>query len=63
MKTLRCEEMMCGTCVSRIEKALTEASIGHKVDLDKKTVTIVEDGCEEQVIEILDDLGFSAVEV
>lgn len=62
MKTVRCEEMMCDNCVARIQKALTEASVEHKVDLEHKTVTILEDGCEDRALEILDDLGFSAKE-
>lgn len=64
MKKFKCEEMMCEMCVSRIDKALTAAEIGHEVDLASKTVTI--DGCEhceKSAVEILDDLGFSAVEV
>lgn len=64
MKKFRCEEIMCNGCVSRIDKALTEADITHQVDLETKTVTI--DGCEhceKTAVEILDDLGFSAVEV
>lgn len=63
MKTYKCEEMMCEGCVARIDKALTAASIEHKVDLATKTVTI--EGCancEKKTVEILDDLGFSAVE-
>ena len=62
MKKFKCEEMMCGHCVSRIDTALTEANIKHQVDLDSKTVTIEEDGCVAEVAEILDDLGFTPVE-
>jgi copper chaperone len=64
MKTFKCEEMMCGGCVNRIKKGLDAADIKNKVDLDSKTVTI--DGCgscEAKAVEILDGLGFSAVEV
>ena len=64
MKTFKCEEMMCGGCVNRIKKGLDAADINNKVDLDSKTVTI--DGCgscEAKAVEILDGLGFSAVEV
>lgn len=62
MKVFGCEEIMCGGCVGRIEKALDAAGIGHQVSLENKTVGI--NGSEEQVkeaLEILDDLGFSAV--
>ena len=62
MKKFKCEEMMCGHCVSRIDTALTEANIKHQVDLDSKTVTIEEDGCVAEAAEILDDLGFTPVE-
>lgn len=64
MKTFKCEEMMCEGCVSRIRKGLDAAEIKNTVDLSNKTVTI--DGCEsceKKAVEILDDLGFSAVEV
>ena len=55
---------MCGNCVSRIDKALTAAEIEHQVDLNAKTVTIEGcEHCEKKAVEILDDLGFSAVEV
>lgn len=64
MKTFKCEEMMCEGCVSRIKKGLDEADIKNTVDLASKTVTIDEDAdCEAKAVEILDDLGFSAVEV
>ena len=46
MKTYKCEEMMCNGCVSRIDKALTEAEIKHT-----------------KAVEILDDLGFTPVEL
>ena len=40
MKTYKCEEMMCSGCVTRIDKALTEADIKHTISLENKTVTI-----------------------
>lgn len=64
MKKFRCEEMMCDNCVARINKALTEANIEHKVDLGEKMVAI--DGgeaCESKAAELLEDLGFSPEEV
>lgn len=64
MKTFKCEEMMCNHCVSRIDGALAEAKIDHTIDLDSKTVSI--EGCENcaaKAIEILDDLGFTPVEI
>jgi copper chaperone CopZ len=62
MKTYLCEEMMCDGCVSRINKGLDQAEIGHSVDLATKTVTIEEEKNCAEAVEILDDLGFSAVE-
>lgn len=63
MKTFKCEEMMCDHCVSRIHNALEEASVKHSVDLGSKTVTIDgDDSVVKNAVEILDDLGFSAVE-
>lgn len=64
MKTFKCEEMMCEGCVKRIHTALDGAEIKHTVDLASKTVTI--EGCascEATAVELLDDLGFTAVEV
>lgn len=63
MKKFKCEEMMCEGCVSRIKKGLDGAEIKNTVDLTAKTVT-VEGGaeCEVMAVEILDDLGFTAVE-
>ena len=64
MKTYKCEEMMCNGCVNRIDKALTGAEIKHTISLENKTVTI--DGCancEKMAVELLDDLGFTAVEI
>ncbi len=62
MKTYRCEEMMCNGCVSRIDKGLDQAGITHKVDLNTKTVMIEDESAVSKAVEILDDLGFSAVE-
>lgn len=64
MTVLKAEDMHCEKCVERITKAMTEAKLDFKVSLADKTVTI--DGCEKCVAtakEIMDDLGFDAVEV
>ena len=64
MKKFKCEEIMCNGCVGRIEKALTESGIGHKVDLAEKTVFLEGDESTiQKAVELLDDLGFSAVEM
>lgn len=62
MKTYRCEEMMCNGCVSRINKGLDHEGIGHTVDLETKTVVVNDEKDYAKAVEILDDLGFSAVE-
>ena len=62
MKTYRCDEMMCNGCVSIINKGLDHEGIGHKVDLETKTVVIEEEKDYGKAVEILDDLGFTAVE-
>lgn len=61
MITLKTAEMACGHCVARIDKALTGEGIGHEIDLATKTVKVdvTEEGLAE-VVELLDDLGFSA---
>ena len=58
MKTFYCEEIACGGCAARIDRALDAAGIRHSVDLENKTVT-VEEGVAP---EILFDLGFTPVE-
>ena len=63
MKNFKCEEIMCGGCVARIEKALTAAGIDYQVSLDSKTVTVKDDANVDKAVELLDDLGFSAVEI
>lgn len=55
---------MCEGCVNRIKKGLDTAGIHNIVDLSEKTVTIEGSAsCEAKALEILEDLGFSAVEV
>lgn len=64
MRVLKAEDMHCNMCVQRITKALDEAGLKFEVNLENKTVSI--DGCDNCVktaTEILDDLGFEAVEI
>ncbi|MEY8338359.1 heavy-metal-associated domain-containing protein [Lachnospiraceae bacterium 62-35] len=63
MKQFKCEDMMCMHCVGRIDKGLEAENISHGVDLDTKTVTIHEDSEAKKAAEILDDLGFTPVEI
>lgn len=61
MVKVKSDDIHCGGCVDRIDKALTGAGIAHNISLEEKTVEA--DCALEQVVEILDDLGFDAVEV
>lgn len=63
MKQFKCEEIMCEGCAARISKALTGANILHQVNLEAKTVTIQDDKEAAKAVEILDDLGYRAVEI
>lgn len=64
MTTFKCEEMMCDHCVSRINTALKEAGLDHKVDLGTKTVTVLGDETSSaKAAEVLDDLGFTPVKL
>ncbi|MEF9938751.1 MAG: heavy metal-associated domain-containing protein [Clostridium sp.] len=61
MKKFKCEAMMCNNCVTRIDKALTEAGMIHEVNLADKTVSIEGDEATvSRAVGILDDLGFDA---
>ncbi|MEG2296681.1 MAG: heavy metal-associated domain-containing protein [Clostridium sp.] len=52
---------MCNNCVTRIDKALTEAGMIHEVNLADKTVSIEGDEATvSRAVGILDDLGFDA---
>lgn len=64
MRVLKAEDMHCEKCVERITKSLKGADLDFSVSLEDKTVSI--DGCDNCVAkakELLDDLGFEAVEV
>ena len=60
MKTFYCEEIACGGCAARIDRALDAAGIRYSVDLENKTVTVEETAGVAP--EILFDLGFTPVE-
>ena len=61
MVTLKSEDIHCEGCMERIDKAFTEAGIAHEISLEEKTVKA--DCGAEQAIELLDDLGFEAVQI
>jgi len=62
MTIIKAEDMHCEKCVDRITKAMKEADIEFKVDLDKKEVTVGGgEECVKAAIDILDDLGFDGI--
>lgn len=61
MITLHVPDMHCNHCVERITKALKDNGITGSVALDSKTVS-VEERDVRQAVELLDDLGFDAVQ-
>lgn len=59
MTILNIKEMSCNHCVSRIHTLLEELGVAHSIQLENKTVT-VDDAAVNQVIDELDDIGFTA---
>lgn len=62
MTIIKAEDMHCEKCVERITKAMKEADLEFKVDLERKEIAV--DGGEEYIkaaIDILDDLGFDGI--
>ncbi len=62
MITLKANDIQCGHCTGRIEKALKNENIKAEISLENKTVKI-ENEDKNKVLEILDDLGFPAQEI
>lgn len=58
MLTINVEGMHCGKCVARIEAAMEQDGIKGAVSLENHTVQIEEEGRKEEMLELLDDLGF-----
>jgi copper chaperone len=64
MTVLKAEDMHCGKCVERIEKAFAAENMKIEVKLEDKTVSVDGDtDTVQKAKEILDDLGFEAVEI
>lgn len=64
MRVLKAEDMHCNKCVERITKALNDAGMKFEVSLENKTVSVDgDDACVAKAVELLDDLGFEAVEI
>lgn len=61
MIELKVNDMHCNGCVSRIDKAFSEAGIAHNIDLDTHKVTIEDDSMLDNAMEELDDLGFEEI--
>ena len=59
MSKLSVPEMMCENCVKRISSALNGAGLSFSVSLETKSVEVAE-GCEQQAIDALADVGFDA---
>ncbi len=53
--------MNCGHCEAKITKALTEAGVESKVDLDNKLVTVNTDLSDAEVTKIVADAGYEMV--
>ncbi len=60
-KTYKVEKMNCGHCEAKITKALTEAGVESKVDLDNKLVTVNTDLSDAEVTKIVADAGYEMV--
>lgn len=60
-KTYKVEKMNCGHCEAKITKALTEAGVESKVDLDNKLVTVNTDLSDAKVTKIVADAGYEMV--
>lgn len=61
MRVLSTKDLCCPDCAAKIDKALDDAGIDHKVDLEAKTVSVCDcDHCMETAMEILSDMGFEA---
>ncbi|GEM_PF-160481 len=64
MRTFRCEEMVCEGCADRIRRAFEVSDIRGQVNLGAGTVAVQGDDLQaERAVKILDELGFSAVEI
>lgn len=61
-KTYKVEKMNCGHCEANISKALSEAGVESKIDLDNKTVTVNTDLSDAEVTKIVADAGYDMVE-
>lgn len=61
-KTYKVEKMNCGHCEAKISKALSEAGVESKIDLDNKTVTVNTDLSDAEVTKIVADAGYDMVE-
>ena len=55
-------DMSCGHCTSSIQSALTNAFDGTSVtcDLDSRMIEITNAPSAQQIIDVLDDIGFDA---
>lgn len=62
MTRLVVEEMSCNHCVGRIGELLKGMNVKHEIDLATKSVSVEADQVVvDQIIEELDDIGFTAI--
>ena len=62
-KTYKVEKMNCGHCEAKISKALTEAGVESKIDLENKTVTVDTDMSVADVTKVVADAGYEMSEI
>ena len=60
MTVITVENMHCGRCVTRIDRALTAEVISHDVSLERHEVKLEDASRLEAALELLDELGFEA---
>lgn len=61
MRVLKVEGLCCPTCAEKIDEALKEAEVDHKVDFEAKEVSVCDcDHCMEVAMDIIAEHGFTA---
>ena len=63
MKVLKINDMNCGHCQSRIQKALDEHNISATFDLENKLVSVDSDLNDKVLIEIVKEAGYTISEI
>lgn len=64
MITLNIKEMQCSHCVERIGKLLQDMHIANTISLEQKQISVeIQEDKLPELIEELDDIGFTATRV